>query len=411
MSAPAPADPRPPPLNIVQLNSRLTGGGTDDQCVKLAWQLGRLGQLSFIAGPAGREFSKIARELGILFEPTPSEGLLKMRFILAASKLIRHRQIQIVHGHHGRDLWPTILAARLSGCKPVLVLTRHLAKSPSSWLSRRFLLGQCDALIAVSQFVAKVLSQGAYEPDSPEPERRSRPPLRGDYSKIRVIHGGIDTERFHPMAAAELRQTWGIESEQVVFGVVGGYDLPRGKGQREFLRAAAQIRDRLPHARFLIIGRGNLKEQLEKDLVELGLKGRAWLTPYCRDMPAAMNALDCLVHPQVGTEAFPGVVLEAFACGKPVIASALDGIPEGFAVGQQGRLVPPEDVPALAAALFEQAQRPPLTETERSLMHQRVTQDFSIQRHAAKVLDLYGELVRRNYAVPAGTPLPPRCYC
>jgi glycosyltransferase involved in cell wall biosynthesis len=387
-------------LRIAHLNSLLTGGGTDDQCVKLAGELSRLGQQVFIVGPDGREFSKMVRELKIPFEPTPREGLLKSRFILAAARLIRRLDIQIVHGHHGRDLWPCVFAARLSGRRPILVLTRHLAKSPSSWFSRRFLLGQCDAVIAVSQFVATVLREGSYEPHSPEPERRSRPPLLGDYSKIRVIHGGIDTDRFQPAPAPELRESWGIEAGHFVFAVVGGYDLPRGKGQREFLRAAAQIQDRLPHARFLIIGRGNLRERLEKDILELGLTGKAWLTPYCRDMPAAMNALDCLVHPQVGTEAFPGVVLEAFACGKPVIASALDGIPEGFAVGQQGQLVPPEEVPALGAAMLEQTQRPPLTPTERHLVHKRVAEEFSTQRHAGKVFEFYVELVRKRELFP-----------
>ena len=195
----------------------------------------------WLAGPDGREFSRVVRELGVPFHPTPPEGPLKLRFILSAANLIRRERIQIVHGHHGRDLWPTILAARLSGRRPKIVLTRHLAKSPSSWFSRRFLLGQCDALIAVSHFVAKVLREGVYEPDSPEPERRARPPLSGDHSKIHVIHGGIDTDRFRPFDAAAQRQAWGLEPEHFAFGVVGGYDLPRGKGQREFLRAAARI--------------------------------------------------------------------------------------------------------------------------------------------------------------------------
>jgi glycosyltransferase involved in cell wall biosynthesis len=244
-------------------------------------------------------------------------------------------------------------------------------------------------MVAVSDFVAKVLREGVYEPDSPEPERRSRPPLRGDYSKIRVIHGGIDTDRFKPGEALELRKSWGLEPGDFVFGVVGGYDLPRGKGQREFLRAAAKVHSQLPQARFLVIGRGTLRPQLEQDIIELGLGGKARLTPYCQEMPAAMNALDCLVHPQVGTEAFPGVILEAFACGKPVIASALDGIPEGFAVGGQGRLVPPEDVSALAAALQQQAQHSPLGMAERVALHRRVADNYSLQAHAGKVLALY----------------------
>ena len=387
---------QPPALRVLQLNSLLTGGGTDDQCVKLAHGLVQLDQQVWVAGPDGREFSKVIRSLQVPFQPTPPEGPLKLRFIIAVAKLVRRLNVQIVHGHHGRDIWPSVMAVRLSGVKPRLVLTRHLAKSPSSWLSRRFLLGQCDAIIAVSHFVARVLQEGAYEPDSPEPERRSRPPLRGDHSKIRVIHGGIDTERFHPMNADELRKSWGIEPGHLVFGVVGGYDLPRGKGQREFLRAAALIRDKLTRARFLIIGRGNLKETLERDIAELGLRGKAWLTPYCHDMPSAMNALDCLVHPQVGTEAFPGVVLEAFACGKPVIASDLDGIPEGFAIGRHGRLVPPEDVSALAAALIDQAQRPALTMSERQALHGRVASEYSSDRHAKKVLEFYRERMGRT---------------
>ena len=383
----------PGPLRILQVNSRLMGGGTDDQCVKLAYGLHELGHHVWIAGPNGREFSSVLRELRVPFEATPPEGLLKLRFVLAAAKIIRSQQIQIVHGHHGRDLWPTILAAKMSGCRPKVVLTRHLAKSPSSWFSRRFLLSQCDELIAVSGFVAKVLREGVYEPNSPEPERRARPPLKGDHSKIHVLYGGIDTDRFRPRDATAQRQTWGLAPADFAFGFAGGYDRPRGKGQREFLQAAAQIHEKIPHARFLIIGRGNLKDELEKEIIRLGLTGKAWLTPYCHDMPLAMNALNCVVHAQVGTEAFGLVVIEAFACGRPVIATTLDGIPEAFAVGQCGMLVPPEDVGTLAGALVEQSRRRGLTSEERQALHERVASEFSLGACARRVAERYEQLL------------------
>lgn len=380
-------------LRVLHLNSRLTGGGTDDQCVKLAHGLHQLGHQIWVAGPAEREFSKIIRALGISFHATPPEGPLKLRFMLDAARFIRREKIQIVHGHHGCDLWPTVLAARLSGVRPKIVLTRHMAKSPSSWFSRRFLLGQCDALIAVSNFVARVLREGVYEPDSPTAERHARPPIQGDYSKIHVIHGGIDTERFRPMDAGALRAEWGLRPEHYVFAVVGGYDLPRGKGQREFLLAAARVHERLPPARFLIVGRGSMVEILRADIKRLGLAGKAWLTPYCHDMPMAMNAIDCLVHSQVGTEAFGLVLLEAFACGRPVIASALDGIPEAFAVGDQGQLVPPEDINALAEAMQRWSIRPVLSREERFALHQRVAQQFSVQAFARRMLAFYRRLL------------------
>jgi glycosyltransferase involved in cell wall biosynthesis len=381
------------PMRILHLNSLLRGGGTDDQCVKLVHGLAQLGHEVWLAGPGDREFSKTARDLGIPFHATPPEGPLKLRFIASVAGLVRSKRIQILHGHHGRDLWPTVLAARLSGCRPKIVVTRHMAKSPSSRFSRRFLLNRCDAMIAVSQFVARVLREGVYEPHSPEPERRSRPPLLGDHSRIHVVYGGIDADRFRPFDAAAQRAAWGLAPEHFAFITVGSYDLPRGKGQREFLQAAALVREQLPHARFLVVGRGNMKEILQADIVRLNLQDCARLTPYCQDMPQLMNALDCLVHGQVGTEAFALVLLEAFACGKPVIASALDGIPEAFAFGNYGRLVPPENVAALAGAMVEQARQLAMGAAERQRLHREIAERASLYTMAAGVEMVYRKIM------------------
>jgi glycosyltransferase involved in cell wall biosynthesis len=380
-------------MNILQFNSMLKGGGTDNQCLKLAQGLRRCGQDVWIAGPPDRELAKIIPSLDLPWHPTPAEGLFKYRLILNTAIFIRQKRFSIVHAHHGRDYWPAILAARLSGIRPRLVITRHLAKSPSSWFSRSFLLRECDALIAVSEFVAKVLREGAFEPNATEVERRVRLPLRGDLRKIQTICGGIDTRRFQPQAAADQRGAWGLAPDHYAFGVVGGYDLPHGKGQREFLAAAARMHRQFPRTRFLIIGRGSLRETLLADITRLGLADQAWLPPYCHDMPAAMNALDCLVHPQRGTEALGLVVCEAMACGKPVIASALDGIPEAFAAGGYGTLVEPGSVGALSQAMRQWADRPILDQNGRQELHRRVADCFGYEKSARRVLALYENLL------------------
>jgi glycosyltransferase involved in cell wall biosynthesis len=376
----------------LHLNSRLTGGGTDDQCIKLVAGLHQMGREVWLAGPAGRDFEALIQTSGVSFLDTGTTSG-KLGFILGAARSIRRERIQIVHGHHGCDIWPIIFAVRLAGTRPKLVFTRHLAKSPASWASRRFLLGKCDALIAVSEFVAKVLREGAYEPDSPEEERRARPPLRGDHGKIHVVYGGIDTEKFQPADAEETRRELRLKPGEYGFAVAGGYDLPRGKGQREFLAAAARIHESAPRARFLIIGRGNMEEILKDEIKRLGLTGKAWLTGQRRDMPQVMNAIDCLAHPQVGTEAVGLVVCEAHACGKPVIASDLDGIPEAFAQGGCGKLVKAEDIDALAEAMLEQARTPVLDASQRAEMHKRVEQRFSLRRQAEMVSGLYETLL------------------
>jgi glycosyltransferase involved in cell wall biosynthesis len=391
-----------PRIRALHLNSRLTGGGTDDRAVRIADALQQLGHSVLIVGPGGREFSGVVQQLGLAFAPT-AEGPLKLALILHTARLIRRQHIQILHARHGRDYWPAILAARLSGARPKLVLSRHLAKSPGTWLSRRFLLSQCDAVVAVSHFVAKVLREGDADPESDNPERHCRPPMQGDLSKIRVVHGGFDMERFRPGDGAAQRQAWGGQPRHFVFAVVGAYDFPRGKGQPEFLQAAARVRATLPDARFLIVGRGTMRAQLEAQIEELGLRGVAWLTPYCHDMPAAMNAIDCLVLPQVGTEAIPGVVCEAHACGRPVIASNLDGIPEAFDAAGYGQLVTRGSVAELAAALKTWAARPALSLPERWQLHAQVARVFSLERAARSLSDLYESLLAARTSNPASS--------
>jgi glycosyltransferase involved in cell wall biosynthesis len=200
------------PLRIAILNSLLRGGGTDEHCLRLAAELQKLGQQVWLVGPRENEYAQRIADYRLPFHPMPKIGIAHINFILNASRLIRREGIQIVHGHHGRDYWPTILAARLAGNRPKVILTRHLAKSPGSWLSRRYVLGQCDALIAVSEATAKILRKGAYEPESPEAERHARPPMHGDFSKIHVLYGGVDTERFRPADAAVQRETFGLRT-------------------------------------------------------------------------------------------------------------------------------------------------------------------------------------------------------
>jgi glycosyltransferase involved in cell wall biosynthesis len=346
-----------------------------------------------MAGPPGREFSRVCSDLSLPFCPV-ANGPLKLPLIFSTARLIRRLRVQILHARHGRDYWPAILAARFSLARPKVVLSRHLAKSPSSWASRRFLLSQCDAIAAVSQFVAKVLREGDADPLSDNPERHYRPSMRGNVSKIHVVYGGFDMERFQPRHSTEQRQAWGLKPEHYVFGVVGGYDLPRGKGQREFLQAAARISGQVPRARFLIIGRGNMREILQAEIAQLGLESCAQLTHYSNDMPSTMNALDCLVLPQVGTEAIPGVVLEAHACGKPVIASNLDGIPEAFAVGGYGELVERGSVDAVARAMVRWAGLPALLMPARWELHKKVAGRFSLDRTARDLVDLYQLLLK-----------------
>jgi glycosyltransferase involved in cell wall biosynthesis len=378
-------------FRILQVNSVLTGGGTDESCVRLVQVLRAMGQQVWVASPGGSTFAPALAEAGLFCDPALRNS--KVRFILHVARCIRSQRPQIVHAHHGRDYWPTIFAVWLSGQPAKIVLSRHLAKSPGSWASRQFLLARCDAMVAVSDFVAKVMREGVYEPDSREEERRSRPPLRGDKSKILTAHGGIDTAQFRPTESGEFRAEWKIAPEHFVFAVVGAYHKPRGKGQREFLLAASRIHLQCPNARFLVIGRGDLGDTLREDISKLGLTDKAWLTPYCTDMPRAMNSIDCLVHPAVGTEALALVICEALACGRPVITSDLDGIPEALIDTESASLIPPASVERLAEAMLRRARQERWTMPRRQELHKKVAARFSLEAAGERMWRIYDRVV------------------
>ena len=390
----AAAAPPAEPFRVLQVNSVLTGGGTDESCVRLVQVLRGMGHLVWVAGPGGSRYDTALKPVGLFCDPALRRS--KTRFISHVARCIRRQQPQIVHAHHGRDYWPTLLALWLSRQPARLVLSRHLAKRPGAWVSRQFLLARCDAMVAVSEFVAKVLREGVYEPAAPEAERRSRPPMRGDKSKIFVAQGGIDTEQFRPLENAEWRARWKLEPEHFAFAVAGAYDKPRGKGQRDFLEAAARVAPLCPQARFLLIGRGSLAETLQEDIQRLGLSGKAWLTPYCPEMPQAMNAIDCLVHPAVGTEAFGLVVCEALACGRPVIAADLDGIPETVIDSESASLVPPGSVKDLAEAMLNWSRRGRWSMARRRELHDKVAARFSLPAAGERMCRVYGAVMARG---------------
>ena len=376
---------------VIMLNSRLRGGGTDTQCLALAQGLTEQGWEVLTAGPDSAPLSAEAPALQALPRFRPLQ-------VAALAGLLRRSRARIVHAHHGDDYWTALLAAQLAQTRPKVVFSRHLAKSPRAAISRRHLFARADAIIAVSDFVRRVLAEGHRDPASPVPERHFRPPCFLDPRKIHVIHTGIDTRRFFPRDRAftdAARRTLGLKPGETAFGVVGGFDLPVGKGQRIFLRAAREVMRRLPKSSFLLAGTGSMEATLEEDIHHHGLAGRARLLGQQPDPVALHHALDILVHPQIATEAFPSVVLEAHACGRPVIASRLDGIPEAWAPGALGHLVPPGDAGELAATMVGQAEHPSPTEAERTAAHARVAAEASLPVQARKVGDLYRRLMAR----------------
>ena len=162
--------------------------------------------------------------------------------------------------------------------------------------------------------------------------------------KVRVLHPGVDTKRFTPVPACqETRQRLGWEDRKVVL-TVGR--LQRRKGQDQLIRAISKIRESVPNVLYSIIGGGNDREYLEQIVAEEGVSEYVQFRgePDDSELASCYQQCDLFVLPnrQEGNdiEGFGMVLLEAQACGKPVIAGASGGTRETMKLSETGVVIP-----------------------------------------------------------------------
>ena len=173
--------------------------------------------------------------------------------------------------------------------------------------------------------------------------------------KIRVIYNGVDLAQFSISTDGGVRAEFGFAENDPVVGIVAV--LRPEKDHVNLLRAARTVVDELTNARFLIIGEGPTRPQLEALCTELGITPNVRFAGSRDDVARLLPAIDVFVLTST-SECFPISVLEAMACARPAVCSAVGGIPEVIKDGETGYLVPPKDPPQLAARLVRLLQDP-----------------------------------------------------
>jgi len=215
-----------------------------------------------------------------------------------------------------------------------------------------------------------------------------------------IIYNGVDMSTFSPSRdARSLKEEFAISDERVV-GMTAK-PVPQ-KGVGIFTEAPAQVTTRISDVKYLIVGdvvfewEKKHKMAFHKRVRELGLEDKVIFTGFRREMPHFYSLFDIFVHPPIYPDALPGVVYEAMACGRPVIASRIGGIPEIVSHGETGILVEPGNPTALAAAIIslleDEGKRAQLGKRGRQVAKAR----FSIERYVGEVEGLYRELLEEE---------------
>ncbi len=371
------------PIRVLAVVNSLEFGGTERMLERLAVELEASGDVAMTVaslegvGAIGTRLRGRGIEV-LAFEARGGTLRIVGGGFLALRRLLRRRRFDLVHSF----LYRSHCAARLTRLVtlrrvPLISSERCLGDNRSRttlWVNR-LSSPLSDRILAVSEAVAERVVI------------RDRVPRR----RIAVVRNGIEAVEPSPRWGRRLRARMGIAPDEVVVLLLGR--LHAEKGPDLFLEALAQLDGVAPRWRALLVGDGPERAALQDLARRRGVHERVIFAGARGFVAPWIEASDLLVLPS-REEGLPVAPLEAMARGKPVVASRVGGSGEVVVDGVTGRLVPPEDPAALAAALDELIRDPDLRHRLGAGSLQRVRSEFSIQRMARDTLKLYDELLR-----------------
>jgi len=212
-------------------------------------------------------------------------------------------------------------------------------------------------------------------------------------AKTLFIKNGVDTDKYAPGGTAAADAPWG--PDDIVIGTVAR--VQDVKNHRLLVEALARLRVSHPQAaarvKLAIVGDGPLLPAVRRQVADLGLQDAVWLPGARADVKDLLHTFTVFALPSLA-EGTPVSMLEAMACGLPVVASRVGGIPEVVDDGVQGLLVPVGDADALAQALARYAFDPALRARHGRAARARVEERFSMRAMLSAYGDLYDALCR-----------------
>jgi glycosyltransferase involved in cell wall biosynthesis len=269
-----------------------------------------------------------------------------------------------------------VLAGRLLGVPQIV----HVYSSYGSARPyRKHWLGQARNVVAPSADSLRLASEavGGFGPGV----------------RARVAYNGMDIARLEAAAREPPPASVRIRPGPRI-GMVGNLDWR--KNPRLLLEAAARVRVHVPDLQVLLIGafpNAEAEAEVRSRVAALGLEAAVHVTGFLANPFPLVAGLDVLVHPAL-RDPFPLALLEGMALGRPIVASAVGGIPEMLEHERSGLLVPPDDAPALGAAveaLLADAER---ARRLGSAAHERLRSRFSLGGFATEMFAAFDEAVR-----------------
>jgi glycosyltransferase involved in cell wall biosynthesis len=368
---------------VLHLIHNLEAGGTERQAVEL---LNRLDEKRFEAQLAVLCWRGPLRKRVVTRFPYvpefPLHGFFNanaIKQILRLREMMIEKRIAILHAHDFYSGALGVTAARLGGVK-VIAAQRHLRLSDRrihDWGTRYIHKLANRVLVNAEGIRDYILRMGSVAP-----------------GKIVVIHNGLDApadpRALREQRRAELLAELGLGADVKIVGSVAR--LSPVKGHRYLLEAAASVMRADARVHLVLVGEGELRNEIEAQAERLGIGARTRLLGHREDSAQLAAAFNVAVLASL-SEGLPNTVMEAMAAGAPVVATAVGGVPELIKDGETGFLVPPANPEALAERIEYALSHADLTGLIAMRGQRFVIERFGMERMVTAVERLYDEVI------------------
>jgi len=362
-------------LTSVHIDTARTWRGGQNQVLLTVTGLSEIGHPAVLVANAYGELAvraRARREEGLRFVGFWPKSEFDVHAAWQLARIFANTQPDVIHAHDPHAVALMQMAMKMPGAltkPPLIVASRrvdfHLQRNAfSRWKNNRV-----DVWIAASHVIAGMLQKDGIPPE-----------------KIRVVHEGVSVTKIDRVDNVDAHAAFFLPHNAPIIGNVAA--LVPHKGQKHLVAAAARVIREVPDARFVILGDGELRDTLERQIKELGLERHVILAGFRPDVIGLIKSFDIFVMSSL-TEGLGTSILDAMACAKPVIGTRTGGIPEAVDDENTGLLVPPHDEAALAAAIVRLLKDPALSARLGASGRQRAAEYFSVERMVSETLDVY----------------------
>jgi glycosyltransferase involved in cell wall biosynthesis len=333
---------------VLQLSTARTWRGGEQQVAYLAEELRGMGIPQLVVCAKGSPMQTFCQKSGTEHRALRFRASFDPPNARRLARIAKAWRADLVHTHDSHGHTTAVLANTLFAMRLPLVVSRRVDFPISSGLSATWKYGHPSVkrILCVSDAIRAITARGLRRPEV-----------------LRTVHSGIDISRFADGADGRLHELTGADAATKLVGSVAA--LAPHKDLFTFIRMARHLHARQPDVRFVLIGEGGLRNQLERYANGHGLASALTFTGFRKDVERLLPELDVMAVTS-RTEGLGTSILDAFAARDPVVATAAGGIPELLEDGRPGLLRSVGEDAALAEAvervLLDRALRDRLVE-------------------------------------------------